>query len=229
MARHSLLPATCGWGIWVAAFPRRWFCGVPAKLQQCCASLRCRNGVAWLLLPPRLWAGMAVLRESQAFRDASSSPGQFWCPMAEHGPCKTLYNLLLPQSQPKPREQPLLQPGVPWRHHPWRNLIPDFSLIYLRYSPPIPAERAGLTITGSKKGDYGFEGHWPSLLVLGSCSKQESSSTWSTRRWGGTFSLFLWFGVKSLCGLRNWGACRRGTVTLSSHFHEKLTSFMLEL
>lgn len=149
--------------------------------------------------------------------------------MAEHGCYKTICNLSLTQSQSKPRKQPLQLLEVSWRHHPRRNLISDFSWSGA-FSSPIPAGRAGLAIIVSKK-DYGFDGHWPSLLALVSCSKQERSSMWSTRRWGSgrTFGLLLWFGIKSLCGLRNWGACRRGTGTLSSHLHKKLTSIMREL
>lgn len=104
--------------------------------------------------------------------------------MAEHGLHKTLYNVLLPYNQPKPGEQPLLQLGV----HPWRNLIPEFLWSEL-FSSIIPAERAGLVNMLSRKWDHAFEGHWPSLLVLVSCSKQESSSTWTTRRWEGSLGL----------------------------------------
>lgn len=55
------------------------------------------------------------------------------------------------------------------------------------FSSITPAERAGLANMLQRKGDSGFEGHWPSLLVL---SKQESSSTWTTRRWQGSLGLF---------------------------------------
>lgn len=130
-------------------------CSLPSGLvlqvlQQCCASLRCYNRVSGLLLLLGLRVGMAILRGRQAFRSAPASPGHFWCPMAEHGLHKTLYNVLLPYKQPKPRKQPLLQLGTPWRHHLKRNLIPEFNLSRL-FSSIIPAERAGLANMLSRK------------------------------------------------------------------------------
>lgn len=164
-------------------------CSLPSGLvlqvlQWCCTSLRRYNRAAGLLLLLGLRAGIAILRDTQGFRNAPAPPGHFWCSMAEHGLHKTLYNELLPYNQPKLREQPLLQLGV----HPWRNLIPGFLLSAV-FSSIIPAERAGLVNMLSRKGDHVFEGHWPSLLVLVSCSKQESSSMWTTRRWEGILGL----------------------------------------
>lgn len=123
------------------------------------------------------WYGLPLGRakfSEMTLSHLPSSPGWFWCPLAEHGPCKTLCNLSLTQSQSKPRKQPLQLLQVPWRHHPWRNLISNFSWSGV-FSSPIPAERAGLAITVNKK-DYGFVGHWPSLLVLVSCSKRREAA-----------------------------------------------------
>lgn len=198
IARLGHIPATRGWVFWVAAFPQGWFCrcygcALPPSdattgLQDSCC--------CWV------WAGMAILRETQTFRN-----GHFWCPTAEHGLHKTLYNVLLPHNQPKPREQPLPQLGVPWR-----ALMPEFPLSGL-FSSITPSERAGLANMPSRKGDNGFEGHWPSLLVLVSC-KEVGRKSWP-----------LCFSVKPLRGFRNWDAWRRGTGTSRSPFHEKLSSF----
>lgn len=91
-------------------------------------------------------------------------------------------------SLPTTTNLPFLQLGAPWKHHPKRNLIPEFPLSGV-FSSIIPAERAGLANMLSRKGDNAFEGHWPSLLVLFSCLEQESSSTWTRRRWEGSLGL----------------------------------------
>lgn len=122
-------------------------CSLPSGLvlrvlQWCCTSLRCYNGAAGLLRLLALKAGMASLRERHAFRNAPASPGHFWCPMAEHGLHKTLYNAFLPCSHPKPREQPLLQLGV-METPPLEEHDPRVSFSGL-FSSIIPAERAGL-------------------------------------------------------------------------------------
>lgn len=131
-------------------------CSLPSGLvlqvlQRCCTSLRRYNRAAGLLRLLALRAGTAILRERHAFRNAPASPGHFWCPMAEHGLHKTLYNVLLPHSQPKPREQPLLQQGVPWRHHPWRNMIPEFPFPGYSLQLPQLKERGWLTCYREKE------------------------------------------------------------------------------
>lgn len=111
-ARRDHLPATCGRGVWAAALPGAGSAGCPRTYGSAAPPARAAAG---------LRAGTAVLRDSQTSRDAPSSPGCFWCPTAEHGPCRTLCDLLPPQSR---------RLGVPWRHRPWGNLIPDFFLIW---------------------------------------------------------------------------------------------------
>lgn len=136
MARLGHIPATCGWGIYVAAFPQGWFCSwysgaVPPTDATTGLQVSC---CCWV------WVGMAILRGTQAFRNALASPGHFWRPMAEHGLHKTLYNVFLPYNQPKPGEQPLLHLGV----HPWRNSDPRLSFIWaILFNHPSWKSRAG--------------------------------------------------------------------------------------
>lgn len=120
-------------------------CSLPSGLvlqlvQWCCPSHRRYNRTAGLLLLLGLRVGMAILRGTQAFRNALASSGHFWRPMAEHGLHKTLYNVFLPYNQPKPGEQPLLHLGV----HPWRNSDPRLSFIWaILFNHPSWKSRAG--------------------------------------------------------------------------------------
>lgn len=82
-------------------------------------------------------------------------------------------------------------PFCTWESIHGGTLIPDFLLSEL-FSSIIPAERAGLVNMLNRKWDHAFEGHWPSLLVLVSCSKQESSCTWTTRRWEEVWASWIW-------------------------------------
>lgn len=131
-ARRDHLPATCGHGVWAAALPGAGSAGCPRTYGSAAPPAPATAG---------LRAGTAVLRDSQTSRDAPSSPGRSWCPTAEHGPCRTLCDSLPSQSR---------RLGVPWRHCPWGNLIPDFSSSGA-FSSLIPAKRARLAITVRKK------------------------------------------------------------------------------
>lgn len=123
-----------------------------------------------------------------------------WPVLVSHGRARTLQNPARLAPSPKPAQDQAAAPsaaGSPMEAPSLEEPDPRF-FPYLGYSlRPYQLKEQGLAITESKQRSD-FEGHGPSLHVLGSCSKLESHSTWSTRRWGGTFHLFLWL-VLSPC------------------------------
>lgn len=188
MARLSHISATCGWGIWVAAFPQGSFCrcyssAVPPSdtttgLQDsCCYQV-------WQLA----WPSLGADKLSGMPLPHLGTFGVPWQSMDYTKPCTTMCSF--PTTSPSLGSSPVCSSEIPWRHHPKRNLIPEFPLSGLFYSI-IPAERAGLANMLSRKGDNGFEGHWP-CLYWSPAPSRKAAAPGLLRSWRQVLASWIW-------------------------------------